>query len=1013
MSESHLAASGQARKEDQGNVPVPTATHDTDRRGLHQSLGAGVLAIAGLSSLAFAQPVYDLLRRTPEFFAIRSLYIGDLLALVVVLAVGPTVALAAPAATLRFLRPSWIRPAIAAPVGLLAAVIVLQALRSLPAAVATTVALSTGAIVAWVYIRFRPARSFATLVSAAAVVVPALLLFDSEVRRSAAGPSHTTAVDLVDTGARAPVVMVVFDEWSLISILDSEGAIDRERLPNLARLADQATWYPNTTAASDGTYLSVTGMLTGQPPERGWLPTAAEHPVNLFTLLAPSHDTFAVEPVTSLCPPDLNELRGQRTSFRERFELLIADLTVVWLNLTVPASWTERLPEVTHTWSGFGLERTDAPTAEASAVPGQRAVRHLRDADRAAGFRGFTDSIRPAGRRPGFYFLHTLLPHLPWEYLPSGRTYNRFTRDRIHGLERGVWTGDSWPVRHHRKRYLLQVQFTDLLIGELIERLESLDLFDRSVIVITADHGVAFEPGRQRRYAGKGDVSGFHPLDVAAVPLIIKAPLQRQAAIDNTVTSLVSLTPRILELAGAKADSIPQFRDAGTASLVGRYAGHLELPIDREPWRQARLTEQTAMLGEENDPMAIGAVPGLHGQTISELPRRNSDVSIRIEAHHLWDDVDPDGASLPAIVHGVLTGPESLLERSVAVALNGIVAASVRPHRTSSGEIRIAALLPERLFQHGSNQLDVFLISDRNDVATLELVNRPQSFFYELARDDEGQEQLLRRPKSGFNTDVETIPVVQDTGGIVGFLEGGHRYSGGFGGWVVDLADPGGIEEVVAFLDGNQVWTGRTTTERQSVADRYGPEHLYSGLPRRVRSGVAADARSLETIRRQGFEILAVSRRGVAGRLRFLHAPIAEEGGEEVLPISDGRRLPVLAHGGRFDGSVDLISKTGRSTSIEGWAGDLDQGEPPLRVVVYRDGKYLAALNTNNKRPDVAGHYDDQRLLRTGFRGRVPGGPDPATFAERHRVFALMPDGSAVELPIQAAPGTEPARPSS
>ena len=999
MSESHLAA-GQARKEEPRNAAIPAATRDTDRRELHRSLGAGVLAIAGLSSLAFAQPVYDLLRGTPEFFAIRDLYMGDLLALVLVLGGGPTLVLSVPAIATRFLRPSWTRLAIAVPVGLLVAVITLQAAHSLPAIAAVTVPLAAGAIASWAYIRFRGARSLATLLSAAAFLVPALLIFDSDVRRSTAGSNHESPVSLVDTGARAPVVMVIFDEWSLVSILDSGGAIDGERLPNLARLADQATWYPNTTAASDGTYLSVTGMLTGRRPERGWLPTAAEHPINLFTILAPSHDTFAVEPVTSLCPPDLNKLHEQPSSFRKRINLLIADLTVVWLNLTVPAVWTERLPEVTHAWSGFAWDQAAAATAEVSGVPGQRAVRHLRDADRAAEFRRFANSIRPPGQRPGFYFLHTLLPHLPWEYLPSGRTYNRFTRDRIHGLQRGVWTSDPWPVRHHQKRYLLQVQFVDLLIGELIEKLESLDMFDRSVIVITADHGVAFEPGRQRRYSGKEDASGFHPLDFAAVPLIIKAPLQRQAAIDNTVTSLVSLTPRILDLAGADAGSIPQFRDTGTPSLVGRYAGHLEVLLDRGPWRQARLAEQTAMLGEANDPMAIGAVPSLHGRMISELPRRSSDIGIRIEAHHLWDDVDPDGASLPAIVHGILTGPESLLERSVAVALNGVVAASVRPHQTNSGEIRIAAMLPERLFQTGPNQLDVFLISDQDDVLTLEQVNRPQSFFYELARDEQGQEELLRRPKSSFNSDVERIPVVRDKTRPIGFLEGGHRSNGGFGGWTVDLADPGGIEEVVAFLGGSQVWTGKTTSGRTSVANRYGPEHLYSGFSRKVRPGVEPDSESLETIRRQGFEIFVVSRRGAAGRLRFFYAPIEEEAGTEVLPISDGRRLPVREHGGRFDGSVDLITKKGKSTSIEGWAGDLEEGEPPRRIVVYRDRKYLAALNTNNKRPDVAEHYDDPRLLRTGFRGTVPGAPEPATFAERHRVFALMPRGVAVELRV-------------
>ena len=1010
MSESHPPAPGQDRQEEPSSSEEPAAALDTDRRELHRSLGAGVLAIAGLSSLAFAQPVYDLLRRAPEFFAIRNLYMGDLLALVVVLAAGPTLALSAPAAALRFLRPSWMRPAIAAPTGLLAAVIALQAVRGLPAVVATTLALAAGAAVGWAYIRFRAVRSFAMLLSAAAVLVPALLVLDSRVRQSAASPNQALTADLGDTGARAPVVLVIFDEWSLTSILDSEGAIDRERLPNLASLADRATWYPNATAAADVSELAVPAMLTGRKAEQGRLPTLAEQPVNLFTVLAPSHDIYAVEPITSLCPPERNLLTRQRASFRRRFDLLIADLTVVWLNLTLPAVWTERLPEVTHTWSGFGQVQAPAPAAARSDSAARRALRHLRDADRAAEFRRFGDSIRPPGQRPGFYFLHTLLPHRPWEYLPSGRTY-RFTHNPVHGLQREMWTTDPWPVRHHQKRYLLQVQFIDLLIGELIEKLESLDLFDRSVIVITADHGVAFQPGQSRRLLDIDDPSGRQPLDLAAVPLIIKAPFQRQAAIDDTVTSLVGLSPRILKLAGADTSAIPRFQDTGAPSLIGKYAPNVAVPIDREQWRRERLAEQAAMLGDTNDPMAIGAVPSLHGRSISELTRQSGEIGIQLEAPDLWDQVDPDGASLPTLVQGTLEGPESLLERSVAVALNGVIAASVRPHQTNDGKVRIAAMLPEHLFRPGLNQLDVFLISDKGSVSTLEHVNRPPSFVYELARDEPGQDALLRRPRSGIDTDTERIPVVRDTSETIGFLEGGHRSNGDLRGWTVDIADPGGIEAVVAFLGGSHFWTGTTTSQRTTVADRYGPEHLYSGFSRKARSrserDAAAASETLRSIRREGFVTYAVSRRGLAVRLRFFYAPVEDEDGTEVLPISDGRRLPVLQHGGSFDGSVDLVAKPEKRTFIEGWAADLERGERPSEIVVYRDGKFLVAFGANRKRPDVAEHHDDLRLLSTGFRNAVPGAPEPATFAERHRVFALIRAGFAVELPMRTAPRME------
>ncbi len=1008
MSESDPIAPGQDRQEETSSSEQPAAASATDRRNLHRSLGAGVLAIAGLSSLAFAQPVYDLLRRAPEFFAIRNLYMGDLLALVLVLAVVPTLALSSPAAALRFLRPSWMRPAIAAPAGVLAAVIALQAIRGLPAVVATTLALAAGAAVGWAYVRFRAVRSFALLLSAAAVLVPALLVLDGRVRRSAASPNQALPTDLDDTGARAPVVLVIFDEWSLTSILDSEGAIDRQRLPNLARLADRATWYPNATAAADVSELAVPAMLTGRKAEQGRLPTLAEQPINLFTVLAPSHDLYAVEPITSLCPPELNLLGEQRPAFGERFSLLISDLTVVWLSLTLPAVWTERLPEITQTWSAFGQDQTSTPDAPPTAKPVQRALRHLREADRAAEFRRFGDSIRPQGQRPGFYFLHSLLPHLPWEYLPSGRTY-RVTRTRVHGLERELWTTDAWPVHHHEKRYLLQVEFVDGLIGELIEKLESVDLFDRSVIAITADHGVAFQPGKSRRLLDVDDPSGYQPLDLAAVPLIIKAPFQRQPEIDDTLTSLVGLAPRILELAGAEAGPIPRSQDTGAPSLVGKYAAHVEVPVDREPWRRERLAKQAALLGETNDPMAIGAVPSLHGRRISELPRRGGETGIQLEVPDLWDHVDPDRTSLPAIAQGTLTGPDSLLERSVAVALNGVVAASVRPHQTNGGEIRIAAVLPERLFRPGLNHVDVFLISERGNAPELEYVERPLGSVYELSWGEQGEgDALLRRSRSALSADVERIPVKRNDAGLIGFLEGSHRTAANIHGWTVDLTDPG-TQEVVAFLAGRQYWVGATQYERPNVANRYGREQLYSGFTQKSRPGEGLDSEAtdevIRAIRREGVVAYAISRRGIATRLRFFHAPLEfDEHGIEILPISDGRRLRVQQTGAGLEGAIDLITKPAERTLIEGWAADVERGEAPRQIVIYRDGQFLTNLGANRARPDVAAHHDDPRLLRTGFRGAVPGAPEPETFAEHHRVFALMLSGSAVELPIRVEP---------
>ncbi len=978
------------------------------------SLRSGILVLAGLSSLAFAQPLYDILKRSPEFFAIRGNSGSDLLALVFLLAVVPPLVLAAPAVLVRMIRPAWTGPAVAAAAGVLTAVIGLQALRGLPAAAAVAAATAAGAVAVAAYLRFRAVRFFGRLLAAAAVIVPALVLIDPDIRESAAASSRSIAVDPVDTGARAPIVLVIFDEWSLTSILDRNGAIDRQRLPHLAGLADRATWYRNATAAADATELALPAMLTGASVRQGQLPTAAEHPINLFTLLAASHDLHVVEPITTLCPPHLNQLVSPRQPLRQRLGLLVSDLAIVWLGRTLPAAWSDRLPAVTRTWSGFGKDSDDAAQAPVPPPdqPVRRALFQARETDRAAVFRRFVQSIEPSNGRPGLYFLHTLLPHSPWDYLPSGRRYEVLRR-AYHGIERGRWVDSPWPVLHHRKRYLLQVQAVDRLIGELVEQLESTGLFDRSLIAIAADHGVVFQPGKSRRMLDSGDSEGHALLDLASVPLLIKAPFQQQPAVDDTPVSLVGLTRRILDLAGADAGAAPlPEHPSERLTITGKYAGELEVAVDREQWRQRRLTEQADLLGKSNDPATIGMRPRLHGLPAVDFPVRAGAAAIRIDNAWAWEDVDPSRPFVPVVVEGRFDRRQAP-DQDLAVALNGVIAATPRPHVTSDGSTRIAAILPETRFSRGLNTIDIFLVGGAGGQVELEHVRREPYPFYALSRNEDGRvDSLVRRSRSGLDASVERFRIVRAVGlsGLFGKLDGDAARSFTFQGWAIDRGDPDGIREVVGFLAGSQYGVSINDINRPDVADLVGSEHLHSGFLLGPPAG-AADGRRFgaygslgEALRREGVLAYAVSRRGQAVRLRFDYMPLERRGrGVETLPTTDGRRLTVQAPGDGFDGAVDRISNRNGATMIGGWAADLRTGERPRQFVIYRDGEFLTNLGPTRNRPDVIEQYGDPRLQRVGFSGKAPGAPAPAAFSQRHRVFAVMERGAAVELPFHAS----------
>ena len=96
---------------------------------------------------------------------------------------------------------------------------------------------------------------------------------------------------------------------------------------------------------------------------------------------------------------------------------------------------------------------------------------------------------------PTFYFQHALLPHEPWIYLPSGRQSRPKGNDPIPKINGPVGFHDQALTNHNETRHLLQVGFVDRQVGLVLERLRRTGLFDQALIVVTADHGIAFEVG--------------------------------------------------------------------------------------------------------------------------------------------------------------------------------------------------------------------------------------------------------------------------------------------------------------------------------------------------------------------------------------------------------------------------------------------------------------------------------------------------------------------------------------
>jgi sulfatase-like protein len=277
--------------------------------------------------------------------------------------------------------------------------------------------------------------------------------------------------------------------------------------------------------------------------------------------------------------------------------------------------------------------------------------------------------------------VHTLLPHHPWRYLPSGSEYARATL--IPGLIGDRWGPDPVLAAQAHQRHLLQVGFVDMLLGELLARLRTTGLYDRSVVVVTADHGVSFRPSGDRRRLTDENVA-----EVGLVPLFVKEPRQSRGRVVDTVMQTTDVLPTIARVLGIR---VPWQMDGGPAVSRTRLESKLA----------AALRRQTALFG--SDLFGVGPHLELIGRAVADLPVvDDSDLTSEL--------FDQESALSHAHVVGLLRGNGAEPGLDAAVAVNGTVAATVRTF-SFLGEVRFEAMVPESAFGPGQNEVEVYLIT--------------------------------------------------------------------------------------------------------------------------------------------------------------------------------------------------------------------------------------------------------------------------------------------------------------
>jgi hypothetical protein len=399
-----------------------------------------------------------------------------------------------------------------------------------------------------------------------------------------------------------PIYLLILDELPMASLLDESGAIDDARFPNFARLADTSHLFTNATTIGLTTERAVPTILTGQAQSQE-APVYSLYPENLFTLLGDIYDASESDPLVNLCPPSI--CNGERpgaidqlltnaaateaattsaptTTAAPRAEpepdeneglgLLLDDAAVVFGHLLTPDGLDVGLPEIGATWGDFGGESGAAPspaatpstttTTTTTTLPLDVGAGEMLDDDivpvdaatisdentsfldslifndgRVRDFETELTTIR-ASDTPRLSVVHSLLPHVPWRFHGNGEAYADISLPGYFSM----WDSDLAIARAGQQRHLLQLQFTDQLLGRYLDELERKGIFGSATVIVTADHGVSFVPGERNRGPGLQNVGG-----IAGVPLFYKLPNQHVGEAHNSPVQTIDIVPTIAE----------------------------------------------------------------------------------------------------------------------------------------------------------------------------------------------------------------------------------------------------------------------------------------------------------------------------------------------------------------------------------------------------------------------------------------------------------------------------------
>ena len=465
----------------------------------------------------------------------------------------------------------------------------------------------------------------------------------------------------------APVVEVVFDELPTATLMNPSGTrIDAKRFPGFANLAAHSTWYRDNTTVADFTGRAVPAIETGIDPDYTTLPISSQQPHSIFTLLGGKYKFNVSEPVTNVCPPSLCNHGGRKG--REG-----------------------------------GAKSQDSGQAGSSLTAGAFA-QDLFVPPKPGEFQRWLAKVPRGGR--SFNFIHFEVPHEPFHFLPDGRSYNYSPISDVGSSNAQKWAGGVGGTATTWQRHYIQTAYADTLTKLMIKRLKRVGIWKKALVIVTADHGISFDPKTYRRIALPGNFGG-----IANPPLFVKYPGQTQGEVSDIHTHSIDIVPTIAQVLGIelpyKAEGVPISEDGPEGPIT--ISNGLKNSVTEQfstflAERSLVLQRAARELGAHTGLFQLGPSSNLLGRRAPSGSARTVRIDRGLDLAHV---VLGRGRKVPAFVNGTIGGAAA--GSVVAIGVNGRIVATCRAFRFK-GKTRWGAVVPPSTLHRGSNSVGAYLV---------------------------------------------------------------------------------------------------------------------------------------------------------------------------------------------------------------------------------------------------------------------------------------------------------------